>query len=92
MISVENIKEKKTNWSSNIFIIPNDLFYHNNCINTNEIDINENINNSILDIRNQKMFFTDLLKPNWKKHIINYKKRNYSDYRKKLLKNSINIQ
>ena len=84
MISLQNTKENKIQWSSNIFIIPNDLFYQKN-----EIDKNEKINQSIFDIRNQKMIFTDFLKSNWKKHIINYKKLNYSDYRKKISKYSI---
>ncbi len=86
MISLQNIKKNKILWSSNIFMIPNDLFYQNN-----EINKNEKINQSIFDIRNQKMIFTDFLKPNWKKHIINYKKLSYSDYRKKLSKYSIII-
>ena len=84
MISLQNIKENKIQLTSNIFIIPNDLFYQKN-----EIDKNEKINQSIFDIRNQKMIFTDFLKSNWKKHIINYKKLNYSDYRKKISKYSI---
>ena len=84
MISLQNIKENKIQMTSNIFIIPNDLFYQKN-----EIDKNEKINQSIFDIRNQKMIFTDFLKSNWKKHIINYKKLNYSDYRKKISKYSI---
>ena len=91
MISLQNIKENKIQWSSNIFIIPNDLFYQNNDIDKNEMNKNEKINQSIFDIRNQKMIFTDFLKPNWKKHIINYKKHSYSDYRKKLSKYSIII-
>ena len=91
MFTKENIKQNKNHWSSNIFIIPNDLFYQNNDIDKNEMNKNEKINQSIFDIRNQKMIFTDFLKPNWKKHIINYKKRNYSDYRKKLSKYSIII-
>ena len=91
MISLQNIKENKIQLTSNIFIIPNDLFYQKNEIDKNEMNKNEKINQSIFDIKSQKMIFTDFLKPNWKKHIINYKKRNYSDYRKKLSKYSINI-
>ena len=91
MISLQNIKENKIQLSSNIFIIPNDLFYQKNEIDKNEMNKNEKINQSIFDIRNQKMIFTDFLKSNWKKHIINYKKLSYSDYRKKLSKYSIII-
>jgi len=89
MFSKENIKKNKTQWSSNIFIIPNDLFYDEHKSNKEHINKNEKLDNLNFITSNQKFFFTDFLKPNWKRHINSYKKRNFLDYRKKLHKYSI---
>ena len=47
----------------------------------------ENVENkSDSDSNSEKIFFTQLLKPNWKKHINNYVRRKFSGYRKKIRK------
>ena len=74
-------------WSTGIFTIPNDLYYSqlNNNLFQNEheselIDYDEFISNSLL----KKTTFTNLLTPNWKKHINNYVRHKFSGYRKKV--------
>ena len=74
-------------WSTGIFTIPNDLYYSqlNNNLFQNEheselIDYDEFISNSLL----KKTTFTNLLTPNWKKHINNYVRHKFSGYRKKI--------
>lgn len=74
-------------WSTGIFTIPNDLYYSqlNNNIFQNEyenefIDYHEFISNSV----SKKTTFTNLLTPNWKKHINNYVRHKFSGYRKKV--------
>jgi len=89
MFSKENIKQNKNHWSSNIFIIPNDLFYDEHKSDKNDINKNKKQDNLSFNTSNPKFFFTDFLKPNWKKHINSYKKRNLLDYRKKLHKYTI---
>ena len=74
-------------WSTGIFTIPNYLYYSqlNNNLFQNEheselIDYDEFISNSLL----KKTTFTNLLTPNWKKHINNYVRHKFSGYRKKI--------
>jgi hypothetical protein len=74
-------------WSTGIFTIPNDLYYSqlNNNLFQNEheselIDYDEFISNSV----SKKTTFTNLLTPNWKKHINNYVRHKFSGYRKKV--------
>ena len=89
MISKEEDNKKNTFlWASNIFIIPNDLYYQAHHSKNNKIKW-ENIENktdSDSNSNSEKFFFTDLLKPNWKKHINNYVRRKFSGYRKKIRK------
>jgi hypothetical protein len=73
-------------WTSNIFIIPNDLFYHPQNLQKNNVNFDKNENKSDSDSNSETIFFTELLKPNWKKHINNYVRRKYSGYRKKIRK------
>jgi len=80
----ENISNKT--WESGIFTIPNDLFYseeeNNNFENDFQIQL---INNFIIsDILVSKTIFTNLLTPNWEKHINNYVRHKFSGYRKKI--------
>ena len=82
----ENISNKT--WESGIFTIPNDLFYseeeNNNFENDFQIQL---INNFIIsDILVSKTIFTNLLTPNWKKHINNYVRHKFSGDRKKIRK------
>ena len=77
----------RNTWSNGIFTIPNDLYYSklNNNIFQNEnesdyIDYDEFISNSL----SKKTTFTNLLTPNWKKHINNYVRHKFSGYRKKI--------
>ena len=81
-------EEKISNktWESGIFTIPNDLFYseddNNNSDNKFQIQL---INNFIIsDILVSKTIFTNLLTPNWEKHINNYVRHKFSGYRKKI--------
>ena len=81
-------EEKISNktWESGIFTIPNDLFYseeeNNNFENDFQIQL---INNFIIsDILVSKTIFTNLLTPNWEKHINNYVRHKFSGYRKKI--------
>ena len=74
-------------WSTGIFTIPNDLYYSqlNNNLFQNEheselIDYDEFISNSL----SKKTTFTNLLTPNWEKHINNYVRHKFSGYRKKV--------
>ena len=87
MISKEEDYKKNTFlWASNIFIIPNDLYYQAHHSKNNKIKW-ENIENktdSDSNSNSEKFFFTDLLKPNWKKHINNYVRHKFSGYRKKV--------
>ena len=81
----ENNIPNKT-WESGIFTIPNDLFYseeeNNNFENDFQIQL---INNFIIsDILVSKTIFTNLLTPNWEKHINNYVRHKFSGYRKKI--------
>ena len=89
----ENISNKT--WESGIFTIPNDLFYseeeNNNFENDFQIQL---INNFIIsDILVSKTIFTNLLTPNWEKHINNYVRHKFSGYRKKIrrIENSNNM-
>ena len=80
----ENISNKT--WESGIFTIPNDLFYseEENNIFENDFQI-QLINNFIIsDILVSKTIFTNLLTPNWEKHINNYVRHKFSGYRKKI--------
>jgi hypothetical protein len=87
MISKEEDNKKSTFlWTSNIFIIPNDLSYQANCSKNNKIKWENVENKSDSDSNSEKIFFTELLKPNWKKHINNYVRRKFSGYRKKIRK------
>lgn len=87
MISKEEDYKKNTFlWASNIFIIPNDLSYQANCPKNNKIKWENVENKSDSDSNSEKIFFTQLLKPNWKKHINNYVRRKFSGYRKKIRK------
>ena len=77
----------RNTWSNGIFTIPNDLYYSklNNNIFQNEnesdyIDYDEFISNSL----SKKTTFTNLLTPNWEKHINNYVRHKFSGYRKKI--------
>ncbi len=81
----ENNIPNKT-WESGIFTIPNDLFYseddNNNSENEFQIQL---INNFIIsDVLVSKTIFTNLLTPNWEKHISNYVRHKFSGYRKKI--------
>ena len=86
MKDLENNILDKT-WSTGIFTIPNDLYY---CKLTENLFKNEyekefvvgyeNLNDSFI----KKTTFTDLLTPNWKKHINNYVRHKFSGYRKKI--------
>ena len=89
MISKEEDNKKNTFlWASNIFIIPNDLYYQAHHSKNNKIKWEnvENKTDSDSNSNSEKFFFTDLLKPNWKKHINNYVRRKFSGYRKKIRK------
>lgn len=87
MISKEEDNKKNTFlWTSNIFIIPNDLSYQANYSKNNKIKWENVENKSDSDSNSEKIFFTELLKPNWKKHINNYVRRKFSGYRKKIRK------
>jgi hypothetical protein len=65
-------------WVNDIFIIPIDLFY----FKKNKTN-NEN-NNEILIVDNEKTNFTEFLTSNWKKHINNYQRHKLSGYKKKI--------
>ena len=87
MISKEEDNKKNTFlWASNIFIIPNDLYYQAHHSNNNKIKWENVENKTDSDSNSEKIFFTELLKPNWKKHINNYVRRKFSGYRKKIRK------
>ena len=90
MISKEQ-EDNKVNetWENGIFTIPNDLYYFQqkkyNVEKENEnskIDENSIIKESI----DEKTVFTNLLTPNWKKHINNYVRHKFSGHRKKIRK------
>ena len=87
-------KEQKDNnvnktWENGIFIIPNDLYYFKKKKenNGNQYD-NSNISDDseIKEPNDEKTIFTNLLTPNWKKHINNYVRHKFSGYRKKIRK------
>jgi len=87
MISKEEDNKKNTFlWASNIFIIPNDLYYQAHHSKNNKIKWENVENKTDSDSNSEKIFFTELLKPNWKKHINNYVRRKFSGYRKKIRK------
>ena len=76
-------------WKNNIFIIPNDLYYFQDNDDWKEKENNlSKINNNLIikEIIDDKIIFTNLLTPNWKKHINNYVRHKFSGYRKKILK------
>ena len=87
-------KEQKDNnvnktWENGIFIIPNDLYYFQQKKenNGNQYD-NSNISDDseIKEPNDEKTIFTNLLTPNWEKHINNYVRHKFSGYRKKIRK------
>ena len=74
-------------WKNNIFIIPNDLYYFQDNDDWKEKENNlSEINNNLIfkEIIDDKTIFTNLLTPNWKKHINNYVRHKFSGYRKKI--------
>ena len=74
-------------WSCGIYIIPNDLYYSqiNNNIFQNEYQNEFFLNDEIITNCNvKKTTFTNLLTPNWEKHINNYVRHKFSGYRKKI--------
>jgi hypothetical protein len=76
-------------WKNNIFIIPNDLYYFQDNDDWKEKENNlSKINNNLIikEIIDDKIIFTNLLTPNWKKHINNYVRHKFSGYRKKIRK------
>ncbi len=76
-------------WKNNIFIIPNDLYYFQDNDDWKEKENNlSEINNNLIikEIIDDKTIFTNLLTPNWKKHINNYVRHKFSGYRKKIRK------
>jgi hypothetical protein len=87
MISKEIIKKYSNNvWSSGIFTIPNDLYYSeiSNTLFQNDYDKNLLENEIVKKSFVEKTIFTNLLTPNWKKHINNYVRHKLSGYRKKI--------
>ena len=90
----KNISNKT--WDSGIFTIPNDLFYSEDDNNNSENDFQiQLINNfKISDMLvSKKTIFTNLLTPNWEKHINNYVRHKFSGHRKKIrrIENSNNM-
>ena len=74
-------------WSCGIYTIPNDLYYSqlNNNIFYNEYQNDFFLNDEIITNNNvKKATFTNLLTPNWEKHINNYVRHKFSGYRKKV--------
>ena len=74
-------------WSTGIFTIPNDLYYSqlDNNISQNEYQKDFFLNDGIItNCNSKKTTFTNLLTPNWKKHINNYVRHKFSGYRKKI--------
>ena len=88
MISKALTKNYSNNiWSTGIFTIPNDLYYSEL---TDNLLHNDNDNSFLFEHEiliksfDKKTVFTNLLTPNWKKHINNYVRHKFSGYRKKV--------
>ena len=74
-------------WKNNIFIIPNDLYYFQDNDDWKEKENNlSKINNNLIikEIIDDKIIFTNLLTPNWKKQIM--LDINFLDIEKKFVK------